>query len=353
MHIAMISNKIPRFESGGIERFLYEMTKAFNALGHKADNVSCDSSTLVKLSGPTQPYEAAIFAGSAIMYLSYGETVHKLVRQLRCPTILALLFPFEEVEFYLGPHEAYRCAREVAGVAARADSVVTPSEYARRDYQNWCPDNASPIVIPLGGGGIRGRGDEGTRFAARLVSVARGGPLAIHKNIDSVIAVMAEVRARYSDAELILAGSGMLPGQYVADGVQWLGAITDETRIQLVRSARAMVLPSAIESFGLSVAEALGLGTPVIALNAAALPELVEHGRNGFLVDRVQQPRTVEGKQVWHLKPERRSLVRSLHLILSSELPWDDMSAAAELSVRHLTWERTVLSYLRLLQKLS
>ena len=39
------------------------------------------------------------------------------------------------------------------------------------------------------------------------------------------------------------------------------------------------------EPFGLSVVEALACGTPVIASNRGSMPELIDHGVTGFLVD--------------------------------------------------------------------
>ena len=39
------------------------------------------------------------------------------------------------------------------------------------------------------------------------------------------------------------------------------------------------------EPFGLSVVEALATGTPVIAFRLGSMPELIRHGRTGFLVD--------------------------------------------------------------------
>ncbi len=43
------------------------------------------------------------------------------------------------------------------------------------------------------------------------------------------------------------------------------------------------------EPFGLSVVEAMACGTPVIAFRRGSMPEIIEHGTTGFLVDDVDQ----------------------------------------------------------------
>ena len=55
-------------------------------------------------------------------------------------------------------------------------------------------------------------------------------------------------------------------------------------------SARALLhLINFDEPFGLSVIEAMACGTPVIASNRGSMPELIEHGVTGFLVDSVDE----------------------------------------------------------------
>src|SRR4029077_8676388 len=58
------------------------------------------------------------------------------------------------------------------------------------------------------------------------------------------------------------------------------------TRTKTLSSARALLhLINFDEPFGLSVVEALACGTPVIAINRGSMPELIDHGVTGFLVD--------------------------------------------------------------------
>ena len=52
------------------------------------------------------------------------------------------------------------------------------------------------------------------------------------------------------------------------------------------QSCDIMLFPSRLEGFGMAPAEALACGRPVVTTNATALPEVVDDGLNGFLVER-------------------------------------------------------------------
>ena len=68
--------------------------------------------------------------------------------------------------------------------------------------------------------------------------------------------------------------------------VRWLGNVEGADRARVLGRARGLLHPVAFaEPFGLSVAEAMMCGTPVVAMRRGAMPELIEHGRTGFLVD--------------------------------------------------------------------
>jgi glycosyltransferase involved in cell wall biosynthesis len=72
--------------------------------------------------------------------------------------------------------------------------------------------------------------------------------------------------------------------------IEYIGSVGPEQRNRLLGGARALLHPILFdEPFGLSVAEAMACGTPVIAFDRGSMPELIRHGGTGFLVDTVDQ----------------------------------------------------------------
>ena len=68
----------------------------------------------------------------------------------------------------------------------------------------------------------------------------------------------------------------------------WVGAVAGEAKRDLIAGAKCMLIPStAPETSSLVAMEALACGVPVIAYRSGALPEIVEDGVTGLIVDDV------------------------------------------------------------------
>ncbi|WP_426668475.1 glycosyltransferase family 4 protein [Mucilaginibacter sp. McL0603] len=79
-------------------------------------------------------------------------------------------------------------------------------------------------------------------------------------------------------------------GPRLGDQIAYVGHAGPEKRRDLLGKAKALLHPINFnEPFGLSVAEAMLCGTPVIAFNKGAMPELIVHNKTGFLVNNINE----------------------------------------------------------------
>jgi glycosyltransferase involved in cell wall biosynthesis len=113
--------------------------------------------------------------------------------------------------------------------------------------------------------------------ADRAIEVARrvGMPLRIGAKIDVADQVYFE-----ENIEPLLG----------PDHVEWVGEVAGKDKENLLRHAAALIFPiDWAEPFGLVMIEAMACGTPVIAYGSGSVPEVVEHGVSGFIVDSIDE----------------------------------------------------------------
>jgi len=184
-----------------------------------------------------------------------------------------------------------------------ASRVIVPSEATGRDLVELYRVEAERIAtVPLGVDAdvFRPPGDDevaGVRRRYRL-----DGPYLVFLGLDrrKNLPALAEAVRRMPSSDrptLVLVGgrpwdpAGRDRVREALDGVPrgslgrvvLTGYVADATKAALLGGADALVYPSLYEGFGLPVLEAMACGTPVIASNVAALPELVDGA--GVLID--------------------------------------------------------------------
>jgi alpha-1,3-rhamnosyl/mannosyltransferase len=142
-----------------------------------------------------------------------------------------------------------------------------------------------------------------------------------HKNHELLIRAFATVAAQEHDVVLVLTGGeaqsedrvrAQIAGTGLRGRVRRTGLIPRNDMLAIVRGAVALTFPSRYEGFGLPVLEAMSLGTPVLAGDAAALPEVV--GDGGRLIDPDDADAWGEAMlQLLHDGDERERLVATGH----------------------------------------
>jgi glycosyltransferase involved in cell wall biosynthesis len=74
------------------------------------------------------------------------------------------------------------------------------------------------------------------------------------------------------------------------NGIEYLGEVTHGEKVELLQDARATLFPIEWEEpFGLVMIESMACGTPVVATRHGAVPEVIEDGRSGVIVENYRQ----------------------------------------------------------------
>ncbi|MGH6945419.1 MAG: glycosyltransferase family 4 protein [Geminicoccaceae bacterium] len=125
--------------------------------------------------------------------------------------------------------------------------------------------------------------DDRLVFAGRLVE--QKNPLMLVDVLD---------RLRPERVRLLVIGDGPLQAAMrrrasemgVLGSIEFRGAVPHESALQALAGGGILVLPSLSEGLPLVVLEAMAIGLPVVAAGVGGVPEIIEHGETGLLVDR-------------------------------------------------------------------
>jgi glycosyltransferase involved in cell wall biosynthesis len=129
-----------------------------------------------------------------------------------------------------------------------------------------------------------------------------------NKNLSVLLAAISELAKNHS-ITLIIFGSGQIPEFKSQITTLNLGHLSSPHLQSLAYSAADIfVMPSKIESFGLTALESMACGTPVLAFRTGGIPDLVIHGETGWLCDEIGSARSLFDGLHWMLQhPQERS----------------------------------------------
>jgi glycosyltransferase involved in cell wall biosynthesis len=110
------------------------------------------------------------------------------------------------------------------------------------------------------------------------------GVLERYKAVDVLAEAWPEVVRRVPGARLRVIGKGSLPAPN-GPGIEWTPSLSTQEVATALDAATLLVLPSRSEGMGRVIVEAFCRGRPVVGSRVGGIPDLVEDGRTGVLVE--------------------------------------------------------------------
>ena len=175
--------------------------------------------------------------------------------------------------------------------AFKASRVITFSEFSKKLILKGLRKKKGKRVLVVSPG-IDPSWFKVKRQAEGSKDLVLWGRMEEQKGIPELLRALREVAQRVPEVRLHLIGEGNMTESYrkqakelgVQDRVNFLGWMSVDAIQEFIPKCAVGVFPSRLESFGLSMAEAMGAGLPIIATRVGALPEFIEDGVTGTLV---------------------------------------------------------------------
>ncbi|GCE06905.1 glycosyltransferase family 4 protein [Dictyobacter aurantiacus] len=315
-HIAPPWITIPPKNYGGTENVIYNIVEEQVAQGHdvtlfapgdartSAKLVSFFPHSLIDAGVPWQAHLKAFYhTYKSIEYIKehHFDIVHShlsssadmyafpLTQQLGTPHVSTLhsRFPFDRVQDWTGDADQYflEWMRQVPIIAisenARAE-VKLPLNFVGVVHhglpmQQFKPTVRQPenFVVWLG----RFVPEKGAHHAIKLAKAA-GLPLVLAGTIDRHV----QTSIHYYEE--------VIKPQLNGHDIKYIGPVNTREKIDLLSRARVFLNPIEWEEpFGMVMIEAMSVGCPVISFARGAAPEVVAHGKSGYLVNNLKEMR--------------------------------------------------------------
>jgi glycosyltransferase involved in cell wall biosynthesis len=299
MRIAQIS---PLFEAvppklyGGTERVVYSLTEELVAMGHDVTLFASGDSITSATLAPMREQALRLDPSVKDWVATYYRMVERIYRRKDEFDVLHFhidyfplaLFCRQKVPYLTTIHGRLDLPELVEAYGAYPESpFVSISNNQRRPipYLNWVrtvhhgiPANLlTPQPVRQQYGAFLGRisPEKGVDRAIRIAGKA-GMKLKIAAKVDNA-------DKEYYDSQI----KPLIQGN---PDVEFIGEINDAQKPEFLSGAHALIFPiNWPEPFGLVMIEAMACGTPVIAYNCGSVPEVMDDGVTGFIVNNIDE----------------------------------------------------------------
>jgi glycosyltransferase involved in cell wall biosynthesis len=352
--VAPLAEAVPPRLYGGTERVVSWLTEELVDMGHQVTLFASGDSTTNASLEVCSPRALRLDSGARDPLLAYGamlarladlasqfDVVHSHLDWLHIPLLRSINVPFVTTlhgRIDLPDLDSCfeRCFAEAPFISI-SDAQRAPLPHARwaGTVYHGIPENlVKPNFAPQGYLAFLGRicPEKGPETAIQLASAANL-PLKIAAKVDKVDQAYFECKVR-----------PLLHGK----NVEFIGEINEGQKANFLGNAIALLFPIRWpEPFGLVMVEAMACGTPVIAYRCGSVPEVIEDGATGFVVDSydeallaINRVRTVDRHRVRscfeHRFTARRMAVdyiRIYEAVIAAHMP-SPFVQAAQLSIQ-------------------
>jgi len=185
----------------------------------------------------------------------------------------------------------------------RSDRIIAVSGYTKKEIlKNY---NIPPWKIKVIFNGVdlekfkpaedKAKFKRALGFNAEDLLILYVGRLYSRKGLPTLIGAIPSVVRKARNAKFLISGKGLRGEEKrlksyvdkfkVAQNVVFLGYYPDEKLSNLYKAADIFVFPSLYENMPFAMLEALATGLPVVTTRVGGIPEVIENGKNGFLIN--------------------------------------------------------------------
>ncbi len=288
---------VPPSHYGGVQRIVAEIVEGLGCMGleiallaHPESNASCKSHFSWPVNG-SQGTEALVKNTLALQRAVFSfqpQLIHSFSRlaflTLQLPTRIPKIMSYQR--------------------AAGSRQVALASMLARESLQfTGCSAHISQSGARAGGNWRTIHNFVDLDKFQFIEQASSHAPLVFLSRLERIKGVHNAIKiAKSSGRRLIIAGNRYYHGasaQYFRNEIEpelkpglidYIGEVNDAQKNELLGQAAALLVPIEWqEPFGIVFIEALACGTPVISTCMGAVPEIIEDGKHGFIIDSIEQ----------------------------------------------------------------
>ena len=168
----------------------------------------------------------------------------------------------------------------------QADYILLPSEFVKTSFIKLGFDKSKLLKVPYGFNRFLDTNNKLISLQKNKFTVLYVGSISVRKGLTYLIKAFTELR--HPDKELILVGpTDEVTGIDTASlspNILFTGTLKGEALNSMYRKADVFCLPSIEDGFGLVIGEALSFGVPVITTTNTGAYDIIEDGKEGFIV---------------------------------------------------------------------